>query len=252
MALLGQTTLVSVANQINLYKYVCRKRCWGSDCDKTRCGKAPMGSKLRLSVNGQDYLIAMLDMITIRNLIRLAGTALSYRLLYTNSLVVEWIASCVQEVNQKNTRTALLSGDYKRKNLSLTDYKNEIVRTTGFNLARGKRSIHSRQVHCSKGYRQIRLFNSIVESAKSDFSLNLGEKSGIAKLIELVRNSKNKDGRYGKLIQIIGSIETLTLAYLSVKTSKGVENETLDGINKNYLHKVSRSVIDGSYKFSPV
>jgi len=112
-------------------------------------------------------------------------------------------------------------------------------------------------VHCSKGYRQIRSFSNIVDSAESDFLSNLDEKSGIAKLIELVKNSKNKDGRYGKLIQIIGSVETLALTYLSVKnnkgiSSKGIENETLDGINKNYLHRVSRDVIDGSYKFSPV
>jgi hypothetical protein len=173
----------------------------------------------------------MLDMITIRNLTRSAGIPLFYRLLYTNSLVVEWLISCVQEVNQENTRTVLLSGNYERKNLSLTDYKTGIIKTTGFNLVRGKRSIHSRQVHCSKRYRQIRLFNNIVDSTKSDFILNLSKKSGIAKLIKLVKNSKNKDGRYGKLIQIIGSIETLTLAYLSVKnskdiSSKGVKNET--------------------------
>lgn len=223
----------------------------------TRCGKAPIDSKLRSSVYDQDYLRAMLDMITIRNLTRSAGTTLSYRLLYTNSLVVEWLTSCVQEVNQENTRTALLSGGYERKNLSLTDYKTGIIRTTGFNLVRGKRNIYSRQVHCSKRYRQIRLFNNIVDSTKSDFLLNLSKKSRIAKLIELVKNSKNKDGRYGKLIQIIGSIETLTLAYLSVKNNKGisgkgVENETLDGINKDYLNKVSKDVVVGSYKFSPV
>nr|YP_009144751.1 orf742 [Pseudo-nitzschia multiseries]AKJ77359.1 orf742 [Pseudo-nitzschia multiseries] len=199
----------------------------------------------------------MLGMITIRNLIRSAGTALSYRLIYINSLVVEWLISCVQEANQENTRTALLSGDYERKNLSLTDYKTGIIKTAGFNLVRGKRSIHSRQVHCSKGYRQIRLFNNIVDFTKSDFLLNLDKKSGIAKLIELVRNSKNKDGRYGKLIQIIGSIETLSLAYLSVKSNKGIsskgfENETLDRSDEDYLNRVSRHVIDGSYKFSPV
>ena len=223
----------------------------------TLCGKAPIDSKLRSSVCDQDYLNAMLDMITIRNLTRSAGIALSYKLPYTNSFVAEWLTSCVQEVNQENTRTALPLGDYERKNLSLIDVKTGIIRTTGFNLVRGKRSIHSRQVHCSKGYRQIRLFNNIVDSTKSDFLLNLSKKSGIARLIELVKNSKNKDGRYGKLIQIIGSVETLSLAYLSVKnnkgiSSKGVENETLDGIDEDYLYRVSRDVIAGSYKFSPV
>lgn len=215
----------------------------------TRCGKAPIDSKLRTSVNGQDYLSAMLDMITIRNLTRSAGIALSYRLLYTNSLVVEWLTSCVQEVNQENTRTALLLGDSERKNLSLTDYKIGIIRTTGFNLVRGKRSIHSRHVHCSKGYKQIRLFTNIVDSIESDSLSNLDKKSGVAKLIELVKNSKNRDGRYGKLIQIIGSVETLALAYLSVKSNKGISSK---GINKDYLCRVSKNVIDGSYKFSQV
>ena len=223
----------------------------------TRCGKAPIDSKLRSSIRRSILFSAMLDMNTIRNLIRSAGTALSYRFMYTNSLVVEGLTLCVQNVNQEKPRTALLSGDYERKVLSLTDYKTGIIKTTGFNLVRGKRSIHSRQVHCLKGYRQIRLFSNIVGSAKSDSLSNLDKKSGITKLIELVRNSKNKNGRYGKLIQIIGSVETLTLAYLSVKSnkgisSKGIENETLDGINKEYLHRVSRDVVDGSYKFSPV
>ena len=35
----------------------------------TRCGKAPMDSKLRPSVNGQNYLIAMLDMIVVQPVI---------------------------------------------------------------------------------------------------------------------------------------------------------------------------------------
>jgi hypothetical protein len=97
----------------------------------------------------------MLDTITIRNLIRSAGTTLSYRLLYTNNLVVKWLTLCIQKSNQGNTYTALHLEDYERKNLTLTDYKIGILKTTGFSLIRGKRSIHSRHVHCSKGYKQI-------------------------------------------------------------------------------------------------
>ena len=77
----------------------------------TRCGKASIDSKLRSSIGRPRLFSAMLDMVTIRNLIRSAGTALSYRLIYTNSLVVEWLISCVQGINQKSTHTALLSGD---------------------------------------------------------------------------------------------------------------------------------------------
>lgn len=174
------------------------------------------------------------------------------------SLVVEWLISSVQGINQKGTRTAhLLLGDYECKNLSLIiDYKTGIIRTTGFYLIRGNRSIHSRHVHCSKGFRQIRLFSNILDSTKRNILSNLDERLGIAELMGLVRNSKNKEGRYLKLTQIIGSIKTLILAYLSVKNNKGkfskkVENETLNKMNTNYLYRISRDVLDGSYKFSP-
>jgi group II intron reverse transcriptase/maturase len=77
------------------------------------------------------------------------------------------------------------------------------------------------------------------------------------RLTELIRASKNKDGRYGNLIKIISSVDTLTLAYLSIKKNsgnmtKGLDNETLDGIDKDFFKKISKQILEGSYKFSPV
>jgi retron-type reverse transcriptase len=96
----------------------------------------------------------------------------------------------------------------------------------------------------------------MVDSTKNNFLLNLNKKLGIAPLTELVKNSKNKDGKYGQLIQIIGSIKTLTFAYLSVKNNKvifnkEVKNETLTKSTKKNLHKISKAIINGSYQFSP-
>jgi retron-type reverse transcriptase len=79
----------------------------------------------------------------------------------------------------------------------------------------------------------------------------------VAELIDKVRNCKRKDGRYGNLIQIIGSYNTLLLAYLNIKSnkgisSKGVDNQTLDGIDRNYLIRISEEILKGKYKFLPV
>jgi group II intron reverse transcriptase/maturase len=79
----------------------------------------------------------------------------------------------------------------------------------------------------------------------------------VAELIDKVRNCKRKDGRYGNLIQIIGSYNTLLLAYLNIKSnkgisSKGVDNQTLDGIDRNYLVRISEEILKGKYKFLPV
>jgi hypothetical protein len=73
----------------------------------------------------------------------------------------------------------------------------------------------------------------------------------------MVEKCKNKDERYGNLIQIIGSPPTINLAYLMVKSNpgisaKGVDDTTLDKINFKALEKLSRDTLSGSIKFSPV
>jgi len=73
----------------------------------------------------------------------------------------------------------------------------------------------------------------------------------------MVKECRNKDGRYGNLIQIIGSLSTLKLAYLIIKSNsgisvKGVNNTTLDGINLRILQKISQEIFSGKFLFSPV
>jgi len=88
-------------------------------------------------------------------------------------------------------------------------------------------------------------------------SINLDERVLTTELKQMVEKCKNKDGRYGNLIQIIGSVSTINLAYLMVKSNpgisaKGVNNETLDGINLKTLQKISEDTLSGAIKFSPV
>lgn len=131
------------------------------------------------------------------------------------------------------------------------------MRTTGFNLVlRGKRSIRSSQCVLAKEYRPVRFFSSTV-NLSTDPSECLDKGSMVAELIDKVRNCKRKDRRYGNLIQIIGSYNTLLLAYLNIKSnkgisSKGVDNQTLDGIDRNYLVRISEEILKGKYKFLPV
>jgi nicotine oxidoreductase len=77
-----------------------------------------------------------------------------------------------------------------------------------------------------------------------------------ARLLDAVRGSKNKDGRYGDLIRVIGHPDTLTLAYLKIKGNRGaltpgLEKETLDGMSLGFLEETAKKVIAGSYQFSP-
>ena len=197
-------------------------------------------------------------MVTLRNLIRLAGMALSYKSTYVNGfvdLVCESIISgfCIIEY----TSTALFSRDLRRKDLNLIDVKTRIMRTTGYNLSGGGRSIHSTLVSIGEG---IQVNRRISNSCRSFSTIPTAYQDvGVlnTNLIESVRARKNKDGRYGNLIQIIGSIDTLILAYLIIKKNpgsmtKGIDNETLDGINFKFFSKISKNILEGSFKFSPV
>jgi group II intron reverse transcriptase/maturase len=76
-------------------------------------------------------------------------------------------------------------------------------------------------------------------------------------IIKAVKSSKNKDGRHSNLLQIISSVDTLILAYLIIKgkkgvSAKGIDYETLDGINIGYFHRISSELKSGSFRFSPV
>jgi hypothetical protein len=90
----------------------------------------------------------ILNMVTIRNLIRLAGTSLYYESPHINGHNVMWLESCVQGSDQENTDTALQKEVYIAQEPKFKRRKNrKNLRTTGFNLCknyyRGKRSVHS-------------------------------------------------------------------------------------------------------------
>ena len=191
----------------------------------TQCGKAQSDGGVRLSIYNQDSPMRFLDKTTLRNLKRSAGTALSYWSKNTNDHVEGCLDSCVQVSKLRNTPTALYSKDQDRKSLSLIDVKTGILRTTGFNLARGKRSTHSSLARAAKEYKQVRFLTSIVGRI-NDPESNLDKGSMVAMLLEKVKNSKKKDGRYGSLVQIIDSCQTFLLAYLSIKNVLDVFNDS--------------------------
>lgn len=220
---------------------------------------------MRLNRRKSRLLETILDiLVTIRNLIRFAGTSLSYGLPPIYNPVVLWFGSCVQGSDQFNTDTALQEEVHLRKKAQepnskrLKNRKN--LRTTGFNLCynyKGERSVHS--TSCIKeGTQTNRPFvNSRRLFTTKNSPINLDERVMTTELKQMVEKCKNKDGRYGNLIQIIGSPSTIQLAYLMIKSnpgisSKGIDNTTLDGLNPKSLQKMSQDVLSGKIKFSPV
>ena len=201
---------------------------------------------------------AMLNMVTIRNLIRSAGTALSYWSTHINGHVVWWLSSCVQDDNQENTNTALQKEDIRTQRSKFNGHKNRNnLRTTGFNLNRGKRSINS-TLRIREGIQANVPFVCLHRSfSQKILTTNLDERVLVMEIKQWIEKCKNKDGRYGNLIQIIGSPSTLKIAYLMIKgnpgiSTKGVNDETLDGISLKSIQKISDDVLSGNFKVKPV
>ena len=228
------------------------------------CGKASSDGGLRLNMSKLRRPETILNMVTLRNLIRLAGTSLSYWSPHIYDLVATWLESCVQGYNQENTGTALQKEAYKAQEPKFKRLKNrKNLRTTGFNLCNsiywceGERSVHS--TSCMKeGTQADKLFVNPRRSFTTKIRpKNLDERVLATELKQLVEKCKNKDGRYGNLIQIIGSPSTIQLAYLMVKSntgisSKGIDNTTLDSLSLKTLQKISNDTLSGTIKFSPV
>jgi group II intron reverse transcriptase/maturase len=225
--------------------------------------KAPSDGGLRLSESMSRLPETILSKVTMRNLIRYAGTSLSYWSSFNNGYVAMWLRPCVQGLSQENTGTALQKEDYIAQEPKLNRLKNwKNLRTTGFNLYeslsnKGKRSVHS-TLRGKEGTQTNRSFVGLRRSFSTNIrSNNLDERVLATELKQMVEKCKNKDGRYGNLIQIIGSFPTVNLAYLMVKSNpgisaKGVSNKTLDGINLKDLQKISKDILSGAIKFSPV
>lgn len=226
------------------------------------CGKALGYGGLRLNMSKSRRPETILDRVTIRNLIRSAGTSLSYWPPHINDHVALWLESCVQDSNQENTSTALQKEGYRTqepKSKRLKNRKN--LRTTGFNLcldfSKGKRSVHS--TSCMKEGTQVnkRFVGNCRPVSTKIRSNNLNERVLATELRQIVKKCKNKDGRHGNLIQIIGSLSTLKLAYLIIKSNsgistKGMDGITLDGMNLKILRRISEDILSGKFRFTPV
>jgi retron-type reverse transcriptase len=88
-----------------------------------------------------------------------------------------------------------------------------------------------------------------------------------------INESRNKDGRFGKLIRIIGNPKILLLAYLNIKGKPGnmtpgfcfcakeikpgfcfcakeIKPETVDGINLNFFDNLSQNILRGTFDLS--
>ena len=228
------------------------------------CGKASSDSRLRCSMQTSRLSGAMLNKITLRNLIRSAGASLPYLSIHTNDKDAMWMNTCVQVFNQENTSTALHTGAYRAQRSKFNGLKTrKNLKTTGFNPLgccnlRGKRSTHSTHSVNGEGVK-VNFLASINRRlfATKILTDNLKVGALTANIIKSVRNSKNKDGRYGNLIQIISSVDSLILAYLIIKgkkgiSAKGISPETLDAINIEYIHKIAFELKNGTFNFSPV
>jgi len=228
------------------------------------CGKASSDGRLRRNIEASRLSEGMLNKITLRNLIRPAGTALSLGPIYTNGPRTLCLNICVQIFKHENTCTALQTEAIGAQRSKFNRLKNRIdLKTTGFNpfgsyCQGGKRSIHTTHSVFGKGIQadfqssfHRRLFTTKILTNKLEVRVLT------TNMIKAVQGSKNRDGRYSNLFQIISSVNTLILAYLIIKgkkgvSAKGVDDETLDGINIGYFHRISAELKRGSYRFSPV
>ena len=200
----------------------------------------------------------MLDKVTLRNLTRSAGTALSYWSPHINGHVVWGLSSCVQDDYQENPNTALQKEDIRAQKPKSSRHKNRNnLRTTGFNLFRGKRSTHS-TLRIREGVQVNKPFVNFHRSfSQKILSTDLDGRVLIMRIKQWIEKSKNKDGRYGNLIQIISSPSTLKTAYLMIKSNSGIsakgqDNETLDGISLRSLQRISKDILSGNFKAKPV
>ena len=132
----------------------------------------------------------------------------------------------------------------------------------GFNLCnsllcyKGKRSVHS-TLRLKEGTQANELFLNLRRSFVTKIHpQNLDEQLMVAKLKQLIKKCKNKEGKYGNLIQIISSLTTIQLAYLKIKNNskifaRRVDKTILDSVGLNVWLKISKDVFSCAIKFSP-
>lgn len=153
-----------------------------------------------------------------------------------------------------NIFTPPLAGVYGCKHLKLKNNN----KGTGVGNTGPKQSFSSSSGHDPSEGKQASSLVRNPSRANSGENLKgkliLGQPSVLhTKVIELIKSSKNKDGRYGKLMNVISDPSVLIHAYLSIKGNKGNNTlgETLDGIDLDYFERISSDLKSGKFKFTP-
>lgn len=196
----------------------------------------------------------LLNQVTLRNLTQLARMSLSYGLPHINSPVNICAESCVQDTTQKNKIIALqkviISLQKPINNILLENLRikgsNQNKNLNSFN---GRRSIYS-TLETKKEMQMNKLFNVCRRLISTKIlPIKLDERVIVTTLKQMVESCKLKDGRYGKLIQIIGSPALLKTAYLMIKSNPGIKSK---GIDQTTLEDISKKILAGTYKFDPV
>lgn len=108
-------------------------------------------------------------------------------------------------------------------------------------------------------YREFSSYNyKLIEKGRRIDSSKEALPEGLAKLEQLMKNNiENNKLINFNIINIIKDINILKLAYGNIKSkpgnmTKGVSNETLDGIDNKYFDNLSKDLGRGSFKFTPV
>lgn len=171
---------------------------------------------------------------------------------------------CVQTFGFSNTNTTLFGIIIECKDLNLKDLKHLNKRTTGSNLTNitsgtlGRRSFRSTYIKNKEGKQRKFSPQTIGRATLTTFP-NFNNKEllgdGLTNLFETIRNSKNKDNRYGNLYKLISSETTLTLAYAKIRANPGnttdnTKEPSLDAINPKYIKNLSLEL--RKHKFVPL
>jgi len=213
-------------------------------------GKAPDSSELRLSTSKSKSLEAMLNKVTIRNVIRLAWGTLPCWSPRVNGHGVQWLKSCVQGFNRDITATALRKeGTQEALGPVFNRLKNRNnLRTTGFNPFGVGRSARS----------TLRIREGVQASGFSvSFRRLLNTKASVIALRQKIQKNKNKTDGYRDLIKTISSTSLLKLASSIVKGNNTTQDKTFvkltsNRISSKILRKFSKDLLSGEFDVKTV
>lgn len=224
-------------------------------------GKARINNVVSLIVGKIRYHKEILYMVTLRNLTLGDGTSLSYWSSYNTDHVAALNHSCVQGWFRENTCTSFQK---ENKNEQGPKYNRpiktrEVLTKTGsnrmllffFGAMCGRQSVRISMRKCEGT--QVNLpFGKHCRGILTKIQAKQKKEAWVipTEITQMVEKCKNKDGRFGKLIQIIGSTALLKIAYLMIKGNSA--NITLDGMRINTLERLSQDIISGKFKVLPV